>query len=81
MEKIVLYTQPQCPPCEITKKYFHENGIEYIEKDVKKDKRALKELTKTYKSFSTPTVVIGEKVITGFNINEIEKVLANNKEK
>lgn len=74
--KPILYTQPDCPPCEITKLYFHEKGIEYIEKNIKTDQQAFIELTKQYHSFSTPTVVIGEKVITGFNINAIEEELS-----
>ncbi|MCU9612271.1 glutaredoxin family protein [Caldibacillus lycopersici] len=76
MEPIILYTQPDCPPCELTKLYFKDKGIVYIEKNVKKDKQAFQELTKKYKSYSTPTVIIGEKVITGFNLNEIENELS-----
>ena len=78
MKTVILYTQPDCPPCEITKQFFHDRGIRFIEKNVKKDKQAFKELTNKYRSYSTPTVVIDEKVITGFNLQEIEKVLFNN---
>lgn len=77
MEPIVIYTQPDCPPCEITKKYFQEKGIAYTEKDVKQSQIAKNELIKKYKSYSTPTVIIGEKVITGFNITVIENELSN----
>lgn len=75
MERIVLYTQPDCPPCEITKRYFQDQGIEYIEKNVRQDQQAYNELVKKYKSYSTPTVVIGEKVFSGFKLNEIEQEL------
>jgi glutaredoxin-like YruB-family protein len=72
MDQVILYTQPDCPPCEITKKYFHDKGVQFIEKNIKKDKNALNELMKQYNSYSTPTVIIGEKVFTGFKINEID---------
>lgn len=75
MQPIIIYTQPDCPPCEITKKYLQEKGISYIEKNVRQNQKARNELVKKYKSYSTPTVIIGEKVISGFNINEIENEL------
>lgn len=75
MKHVTLYTQPDCPPCQIMKLFFKENDISYQEKNIKTDKVALKELTQKYGSYSTPTVVIGDKVIIGFEINEIQKEL------
>ncbi|MCM3090343.1 MULTISPECIES: glutaredoxin family protein [unclassified Cytobacillus] len=71
MKEIVLYTQPDCPPCEITKMFLNENGYAFTIKDIKKDAEAHKELTRKYKSFSTPTVVIGETVIRGFDLEKL----------
>lgn len=76
MKEIVVYTQPNCSPCEATKNFLDEKGVPYIIKDVKKDKRALIELTKKYKSYSTPTVIIDDKVISGFNLTELEAELS-----
>ncbi|MCU9594701.1 glutaredoxin family protein [Caldibacillus thermolactis] len=81
MEPIILYSQPDCVPCEITKKYFQDQGIKYIEKNVKQDKQAYNELIKKYKSYSTPTVVIGDQVFSGFKLNEIEQALFGEKSK
>ena len=78
MDQVILYTQPDCPPCEITKKYFHDKGVKYIEKNIKNDKNAFNELISSYNSYSTPTVIIGEKVFAGFKINEIDHDLFGN---
>ncbi|MGE7602221.1 glutaredoxin family protein [Peribacillus sp. NPDC097675] len=75
MKDITLYTQPECPPCKITKLFLNDNNIEYKEKDIKADGKARKELTDKYNSYSTPTVVIDGKVIIGFNLDAIEKEL------
>ena len=75
MKDIILYTQPQCPPCKITKLFLNDNNIEYMEKDIKADGNARKELTNKYGSYSTPTVVIDGKAIIGFNLDAIEKEL------
>lgn len=75
MKNVTLYTQPDCPPCQIMKLFFKEHHISYQEKNIKTDKGALTELTQKYGSYSTPTVVIDDKVILGFEINEIKKEL------
>lgn len=76
MKKIVLYTQPDCPPCEITKKFLKEFGFTYEERNIKTDSKARNELVKKYQSYSTPTIVIGDDVVRGFNIDELKKLLS-----
>lgn len=71
MEPIILYTQPDCPPCEITKQFFKANNIQYIEKNIKTDAKAKKDLMVKYQSFSTPTVIIGEEIFRGFSLDAI----------
>ncbi|NRG48438.1 glutaredoxin family protein [Bacillus sp. CRN 9] len=75
MKPIVVYTQPDCPPCEITKKFLSEYNFEFEQKNIKTDKSAMKELTEKYQSFSTPTIVIGDEVITGFDLERLKAVL------
>lgn len=75
MKNVTLYTQPDCPPCQIMKMFFKEYDISYQEKNIKKDKTALHELTKKYGSYSTPTVVIDGKAIIGFEIEKIKQEL------
>ena len=75
MKNVTLYTQPDCPPCQIMKMFFKEYDISYDEKNIQKDKAALNELTKKYGAYSTPTVVIDGKAIIGFEIEEIKKEL------
>lgn len=70
-----MYTQPECPPCEITKAFLKEYGFSFQQKDIKKDAQAMKELTQKYQSYSTPTIVIEDHVISGFNLEELKKVL------
>lgn len=73
--KITLYTQPDCPPCEITKKFLTEYGFTFVLKDIQKTPSAKKELINKYQSFSTPTIVIDDTIIRGFEIDELKKTL------
>ncbi|NMD71909.1 glutaredoxin family protein [Bacillus sp. DNRA2] len=75
MSDIILFSQPDCPPCEITKKFFKEYGISFIEKNIKVDQKARNVLINKYQSYSTPTIVIGDQVIRGFDANELMKAL------
>ncbi|MGN7398657.1 glutaredoxin family protein [Cytobacillus praedii] len=75
MKNITVYTQPDCPPCEITKRFLTEYGFSFEVKNIKTDQKARMELIETYQSYSTPTIVIGEKVITGFDIEKLKSEL------
>ncbi|MBU8877635.1 glutaredoxin family protein [Bacillus sp. FJAT-29790] len=75
MEKITIYTQPDCPPCDITKRFLSEYGFSFETKNIKTDHKAKKELIEKYQSYSTPTIVIGDTIITGFNLEKLKEVL------
>lgn len=74
MNKVTLYTQPGCPPCEFTKNFLNDQKISYELKDIKKDSTARDELIKLG-SFSTPTIVINGDVIIGFEQERIMEAL------
>jgi len=76
--KVIVYTQPNCPPCQVVKEFLRHHNIEFEEYDVTKDKDARRRLVHKYHSYSTPTVVVGETVITGFDLPALEKALKLN---
>ena len=78
MNDIIVYTQNECPPCKIVKMFLDEYGFTYSEKNIHEDDKNRKELTEVYGSYSTPTIVIGSEVITGFNLEKLKQVLAIN---
>ncbi|MBM4764340.1 glutaredoxin family protein [Bacillus sp. B15-48] len=75
MAEIIVYTQDECPPCKIVKMYLNDQKISFNEKNITNDADARNELIHTYQSSSTPTVIIGNEVITGFDLERLEKVL------
>ncbi|WP_108669877.1 glutaredoxin family protein [Peribacillus acanthi] len=76
MAQVILFSQPQCPPCEFAKNYLKEHGITFVEKNIAQNTAARKELTTRYQSFSTPTFVIGSEVVIGFDQARIEALLS-----
>ncbi len=47
-----------------------------MEKDVSADQAAVFELVRTYNSRSTPTLIVGDEIVIGFDPDRIEKLLA-----
>jgi glutaredoxin len=45
-------------------------------KDVSTDQKAVFELVRTYNSRSTPTIVVGQQVMIGFDPEKLDKMLA-----
>ncbi|WP_409305246.1 glutaredoxin family protein [Peribacillus sp. SCS-155] len=75
MPNIIVYSQPDCPPCKIVKMFLDEYKFPYIEKDIKADKNAREELTTKHGSYSTPTIVIDDEVIIGFDQERLQRAL------
>lgn len=75
MNDIIVYTQNDCPPCKIIKMFLNEFGFSYTEKNINEDEESRRELTEIHNSLSTPTIVVGEEVITGFDLQRLKKVL------
>jgi len=75
VKKVTVYTQPSCPPCQVVKKFLDHHQISYIEKDVSIDLDARTTLINELQSTSTPTVTVDDAVVTGFDLQKLEKLL------
>jgi glutaredoxin len=51
--------------------------VHFVERNVSEDPSALQDLVEKYKSRGTPTIVIGNEVIIGFNRAKIDALIAN----
>lgn len=75
-KRVVVFSQPGCPPCTAVKEFLKQRGVEFVDKDVHADEAAVFELVRKYGSNSTPTVVIDDEVLIGFDPERIERTLA-----
>ncbi|HEY4931592.1 MAG TPA: glutaredoxin family protein [Terriglobales bacterium] len=65
--KVIVFTQQDCPPCSWVKTFLAERGVEFEERSIDSGFDVVRELTQKYCSQSTPTVVIGEQVLIGYD--------------
>jgi glutaredoxin-like YruB-family protein len=74
MKRVVLYSQPGCPPCFAAKRFLASRNVAFEYKDVQADPAALRELMEL-NSRSTPTIVVGDEVMVGFDPDRLESLL------
>ena len=72
---VVIYTIPSCEWSNKAKKYLKDNNISFEEKDLTEDKLARKEIVDISGQIGTPVIKIWQKVIIGFNSEEIKKAV------
>ncbi|WP_323702755.1 glutaredoxin family protein [Mammaliicoccus sp. Dog046] len=73
MNNVIIYTQDQCPPCQFVKQYFNEKNVAFTEKNIKN--QTFKSELIDLDSFSTPTVLINDKVYYQVDIDAFNKAL------
>ncbi len=77
---VKMYTLSTCSHCKSTKKFLDECNIQYEFTDVdllsvEEKKLIMEDIRKVNPDCTFPTVIIGDKVIVGFEEKKIRKAL------
>jgi glutaredoxin len=73
--KIIVYTQSDSLPCEAIKMFLRDRRAKYEERSVESNEDIVRELKEKYNSRSTPTVVIDDEVVIGFDPERVDELL------
>jgi glutaredoxin len=74
--KVIVFSQPDCLPCEAVKLFLQDRGVQFEDKNVLEGFAVVREMRQKYNSSSTPTVVIDDEVLIGFDPERIDHLLA-----
>lgn len=74
-KRVVIFTQPRCGNCARAKEFLAAHNIQYEERNVARDRQALRELLEAHGSQITPTILVGEKRLVGFDPRELARAL------
>lgn len=75
MTKVIIYSTPTCPYCNMAKEFFKENKIKYEEFDVSTNEDKKDEMIEKSGQMGVPVIIIGDKIIIGFDKKAIKKEL------
>ena len=75
MSKVIIYSTPSCHFCHMAKDFFKEKNIEFQDFDVAGDMAKRKEMIDKSGQMGVPVILIGDKVIVGFNKSKIVELL------
>ncbi|HEC26539.1 MAG TPA: glutaredoxin family protein [Gammaproteobacteria bacterium] len=77
LKPIKFYSKPKCPTCEEARAYFDENVVPFVEIDLSENEAEAEELEKKLGVISVPIFRIGDKYVSGFEMNMLNKLLTN----
>jgi glutaredoxin len=73
--RVIVFTQKDCPPCGWVKTFLAQRGVEFEERSIDSGIAVVRELTQKYRSQSTPTVVIGDETLIGYDPERLVQLL------
>ncbi|MDO8575652.1 MAG: glutaredoxin domain-containing protein [bacterium] len=75
MNKVEIYSTPVCKYCNMAKDFFKSHNVNYTEYNVATDLEKRREMVVKTGQMGVPVIVIGEKVIIGFDEGEVAGAL------
>lgn len=75
-KKVIVYTSPSCPYCNMVKQYLLSKSVEFEEVDVSLSREKAQEMLRKSGRMGVPQVDISGRMIVGFNQAAIEEALA-----
>lgn len=73
--RVIMFSTPTCSYCRKAKQYFRKNGIRFKDVDVSRDQAAARDMVRKSGQQGVPQIVIGGKVIVGFDRPKIDRLL------
>lgn len=74
--KVTVYSTPTCPYCKMAKEYLKEKGVDYKDVNVAEDHEAGQQIIAKSGQMGVPQIVVGEKIIVGFDKDALDAALA-----
>ncbi len=75
MTQVKVYSTPTCPFCKKAKEFFKKHKVEYEDINVSENEKARDEMIEKSGQMGVPVIEIGNKIIVGFDEQELEKKL------
>lgn len=71
---VIMFTQPGCQPSAAQREFFQEHSVPFVEKDIRKDRKALLHVLRTG-ARATPVTEVGGEIVVGFDRERLSSLL------
>ncbi|HII72391.1 TPA: hypothetical protein HA265_06570 [Candidatus Woesearchaeota archaeon] len=72
---VKVYSTPTCPYCKLAKEWLTQKGVKFQDINVAEDEAARDEMIEKSGQMGVPVIMIGEKIIVGFDLKALEEAL------
>ncbi len=76
MAKIIVYSTPTCPYCNMAKEYFKKKDLDFEDINVAENHEKSHEMIEKSGQMGVPVIDIDGEVIVGFDKQKIENLLS-----
>jgi glutaredoxin-like YruB-family protein len=76
--RVIMFSTPSCSFCKTAKQYFRQQGVRFKDVDVSRDPAAARDMVRRSGQQGVPQILIGNKVVIGFDRPKIDKLLGLN---
>jgi glutaredoxin len=75
LPKIIFYSKPECSSCDDARNYFADASVDVEEIDISDNSEEASKLKEKLGHNNVPTIVVGNKSITGFQKGTLDQIL------
>jgi len=75
MQKVLIYSTPNCHFCHDAKDFFKENNVAFDDFNVAADPVRRQEMIDKSGQMGVPVMIIGDSLIVGFNKPKLKELL------
>jgi glutaredoxin 3 len=73
--RVIVFSTPNCPFCNMAKRYLRERGIKFRDVDVSRDAAAARDMVRRSGQQGVPVIDINGKIVVGFDRPKIDRLL------
>ena len=73
--KVIVFSTPTCSFCKKAKQHLRQNNVPFKDVDVSKDNAAARDMDRRSGQRGVPVLVIGGKMVVGFDRPNIDRLL------
>ncbi len=73
--RVIVFSTPNCPYCNMAKRYLRERGVRFRDVDVSRDPAAARDMVRRSGQQGVPVIDINGKIVVGFDKAKINQLL------